>query len=147
LKNINRVHKTGDVFLHEEVYEPGITTGELIQRMKDARVDLDAPMYCDSAEPDRIKEIRAAGFNAKGQIKSAGSVNAGINALQTMKLHCTGDSKNLIAEFGGYVWNTAVKREEPVKANDHAMDAFRAAVYTRLKRPEPTLFSRVSIGV
>lgn len=38
--------------------------------------------------------------------------------------------KNLIKEFGLYSWNEKAEQDEPIKENDHAMDACRYFVFT-----------------
>jgi phage terminase large subunit len=76
-----------------------------------------------------------AGFNIKPAEKD---VWAGILKVKSMPLYVTKDSKNLIKELGSYKWkkdkNDKVM-EEPIKENDHALDALRYAVFTRLNRP------------
>lgn len=49
-------------------------------------------------------------------------------------------------EFGGYVWNDKVKREEPVKADDHGLDALRYGVMA-LTKPHAKPISIVAKNV
>jgi phage terminase large subunit len=125
----------GSNYVKEVIYLSGITTPELIERMKAAGLTTEM-IYCDAAEPDRIDELIKAGFNAKKAIKD---VVAGIVKVKSYPLYLTTDSKNLIAEMNGYKWatdnNGEILDDKPVKANDHATDAMRYAIMTHLNAP------------
>lgn len=128
-------HYDGSNYVHEVIYLSGITTPELIERMKAAGLTSEM-IYCDAAEPDRIDELIKAGFNAKKAIKD---VVAGIVKVKSYPLYLTTNSKNLISEMTGYKWatdnNGEILDDKPVKANDHAMDAMRYAIMTHLNAP------------
>lgn len=128
-----------NVYWDELIYEKGLTTPLLIEKMKQIHVDRDIPLYCDSAEPDRISELNEAGFNAKPANKS---VKAGIDFIRGIdekqkqfkarRLFITKRSHNAIKEIKQYK-NKEVKgviTDEPVKFMDHAMDAGRYGSYT-----------------
>jgi phage terminase large subunit len=59
-----------------------------------------------------------------------------------MPLYIHASSTNLINELKTYKWKTdkdgKVIDKEPVKLNDHATDAMRYAVFTKLKQPALT---------
>jgi len=92
--------------------------------------------YCDPSEPDSIKAFKEHHVPA---VKARNTVNPGLQAVKN-RLVVQGDSKprlfisrsavNTIAEFESYQWteNKHGMRDEPVKANDHALDALRYAV-------------------
>jgi phage terminase large subunit len=128
-------HYDGSNYVQESIYLSGITTPELIERMKAAGVTTEM-IYCDAAEPDRIDELIKAGFNAKKAVKD---VVAGIVKVKSYPLYLTTDSKNLISEMNGYKWatdnNGDILDDKPVKANDHATDAMRYAIMTHLNAP------------
>ena len=87
-------------------------------------------IYADSAEPDRIAEIYSAGFNVKPALKS---VLDGIMFVKSCFLNIIKESPNLLREIQNYSWKTTLNgqiTEEPVKYEDHAMDALRYALYT-----------------
>jgi phage terminase large subunit len=129
-------HYDGSNYIKESIYLSGITTPELIERMKAAGIT-NQMIYCDAAEPDRIDEQIKAGFNAKKAIKD---VVAGIVKVKSYPLYLTADSKNLINEMTGYKWatdnNGEILDDKPVKANDHATDAMRYAIMTHLNAPQ-----------
>lgn len=88
---------------------------------------------CDPSEPDNIKLFREAGCEAKG---ANNKVLPGIEQVRQRlvvrddglpRLRVMPAAANLISEFGQYEWaaNRDGLRDEPRKANDHAMDALR----------------------
>lgn len=130
----------GAIYVDEVIYETRLTTGDLIERYKECGVFKSREIFCDSAEPKTIEELRRAGFNAKEADKD---VTEGIRKVKSMPLYITERSVNILKEIKGYKWKTdangrAIKdkdRDEPVKFNDHAMDAMRYGVFTKLARP------------
>ena len=137
-------------YLTEKIYQSGLTNSALIELMHEVIPDPTRPIYADAAEPGRIAEIRAAGFNCIPADKSQGSLKTGISYCQGLDIHVSADSPNLIAEFGSYVWSkdkNGVTLDEPVKFKDHGMDAARYALYThhgrRAGRIEEGVFSGI----
>jgi len=88
-------------------------------------------MYCDPSSPDNIAKFIEGGLPAQA---ADNTVLTGIQAVQARlasgRLLVSSSAANLIAEFEQYQWseNKAGVRDQPVKANDHAMDALRYAV-------------------
>jgi len=150
--------KDQNVHSQELIYQSKLTNAELIMRLKgwsrmtedekekwisngrteeqcgDLKVPYSALIYCDAAEPQRIEEIRQAGFNA---IAANKDVKKGIDTLKTRHWFITKDSINTQKESKAYrykVINGEVT-DEPVKANDHAMDAIRYPVHTHSNQP------------
>ena len=119
--------KENEVWARELVYQSHLTNSDLIEIMKD-KIDKGKAIYADSAEPQRIEEIYQAGFNVYPSEKN---VQFGINRVKQYKLHILEDSVNLIKEIRSYKWKEDKEGrilEEPVKFNDHAMDAMRYAL-------------------
>lgn len=135
----------GEAYLTEHVYESGLTTTDLIGIMQSLGIDRNADIYCDAAEPDRIEEIKRAGFRCvKPAYKGAGSLRAGIDYCQSMTLHSLSSNTNMNSEIDAYSWKTnneGSSRDEPVDANNHAMDAMRYALYTHLGKPASKIFT------
>ena len=113
----------GAIYVFEELYESGLTTADLAARMVSLGISRRAPIYCDSAEPDRIEEVARAGFNAMPQAKGQGSVNAGILFLKSQRVFLHPDAVNVRKENLSYKWredkNGEVIDKEPAKFNDH----------------------------
>ena len=120
LGEVYRTEMTNDEFL-EEIYN-------LLSRFELEFDDLDA-VYCDSADPEKIEVFRRAGLNAYPSVKN---VKAKIDTTRETQIHIGEDCANLIRELPSYEW----KRDklgnildEPVKLNDHSVDALCYAVY------------------
>jgi phage terminase large subunit len=122
------------------LYETKLTTNDLIERFRDLDVSRTIEIYCDNAEPKTIEELRRAGYNA---IEADKDVTEGIRKVKSKPLLITERSTNIIKEIKGYKWRTDVAgkvvkdkdKDEPVKFNDHAMDAIRYGVFTKLTSP------------
>lgn len=123
----------------ELIYQTEMTTGDLILAMKAMEISTRKPIYCDSAEPDRIQELCNAGFNAIPANKAQNSVVAGINVLKKLnkdgKLHTCAENEHLNKECETYKWQENKDGnvlDEPVKFMDHALDALRYGITSHL---------------
>ena len=91
-------------------------------------------MWCDSAEPDRIKMWQKAGYRARGVDKggSAGSVKAQIDWLKQRKIYVHPHCTNTIKEMQQWKWKkderTGEYLDEPIPFQDDAMAALRYGV-------------------
>jgi phage terminase large subunit len=94
-------------------------------------------IVADSAEPKSIEEIYRAGYNIRPCVKGADSVRAGINLMKAKNLHVTPRSVNLQREMSSYAWKQDKNERwlpDPVDAFNHAIDAARYFVQSRLNR-------------
>jgi phage terminase large subunit len=133
-----------DLYWQEVVYETHLTNTDLIQRLKAEDVPRGAILYCDAAEPDRIEELRRAGFAARPAKKD---VKTGIDFCKRYRI-VTVNSPNIQSEIAGYKWRENKQGDvldEPVKYNDHAMDAGRYATFTHYFTP-PAKTGYESVG-
>jgi phage terminase large subunit len=133
------VYSNNGLYVSEELYESKITNSELINALKQLVSPYD-PIYCDAAEPQRIEEIKRAGFKA---IAANKDVKAGIDFIKSRKLFIHQGSVNLLKEIKSYKFKVNKNRvgntpEEPLKLNDHAMDAMRYAAIS-FKKPKSSL--------
>lgn len=122
------------IYANELIYQTGLTTQDLIETYRAIGMTKTGEIYCDSAEPKTIEEMFRAGYNVRESDKD---VWAGIQKVKSMPLYITENSINLLNELKNYKWKTdkdgTIKpTEEPVKLNDHALDALRYAVFTKL---------------
>jgi len=127
--------KEQDVYIEEILYQTYMTNSELIKFMHKAipKADYNRPMYFDAQYPDKIREVRLAGFNVKMAQKN---VEDGIDMLKRMRLHVVKTSTNVINEFRAYSWKMDKHEhilDEPVDFMNHAMDALRYALYSQLR--------------
>ena len=84
--------------------------------------------YADQAEPKSIKKVKKLGVRITGADKGAGSLADGIKEVHKYPMMITKRSTNVLSEVQGYVWAKTRQGEstgEPVKKNDHIMDAGR----------------------
>jgi phage terminase large subunit len=133
----------GAIYCKELIYQTKLTTADLIEKYREVGVSKTIEIFCDNAEPKTIEELRRAGYNAKEAEKD---VTEGIRMVKSMPLYITEASTNIISEMKAYKWRTDVNgkvvkdkdRDEPVKMNDHACDAIRYGVFTKLSRPRYT---------
>lgn len=118
-----------EIYVKELIYKTELTNADLINEMR-GKILGKRIIFADSQEPARIKEIYNAGFNIHESDKN---VNEGIDYLKRFKIHICKSSVNLQKEIKTYSWKidkTGKILEEPVKFNDHLLDALRYAVYT-----------------
>lgn len=138
----------GAIYVKELLYESRLTTGDLIDRYRQEGVSKTIEIFCDNAEPKTIEELQRAGYNAKPADKD---VTEGIRKVKSMPLYICENSSNIVKEIKGYKWRTDSNgkvirdkdRDEPVKLNDHALDALRYGVFTKLSVPS---YSWTAIG-
>ncbi len=136
--------RDGDAYLTEKIYETEWTTGDLIKRMGELKISKESIIYCDAAEPDRIEELKRAGYNVLPAYKGPGSVKAGIDFLQGMNIYSKSSNVNINAEALSYSWRVDKNKkpmDEPAKVHDDAMDAMRYAIYTHIGKPTAELFT------
>jgi len=113
-----------DLYWKEEIYQSHLTNSDLIPMIKQI-VKPHETVYCDSAEPDRIEELKRAGIKA---VMANKNVKERIDFIKSRKLFIDSGSANLLKEIKSYKYIDQGKRkgnepEVPLKLNDHAMDA------------------------
>ena len=123
--------KDGELYLCQELYVFGKDTDEIIQ-LAEGRFQKRLTMYCDSAEPDRIRMWRKAGYRAVPVKKEPGSVHAQIDHLKQHKLHIHPSCVNTIKEIQQWKWRRDEKSgqylDEPVNFFDDAMAMLRYSI-------------------
>lgn len=133
-----------NIYPRELLYETGLTTNDLVGKIKELNISPSAYIYCDSSEPDRIEELRRNGFYAVGSHKGKNSVKDGIDFMKSLTIHTLKQNVNLNNERASYTWKKDKSDnifDEPVKWDDHLLDATRYACYTHLaQRLEPAIY-------
>lgn len=124
-----------DIYVEEKFYKTQMTDDDIINEV-DKYCESDDYIYCDTEDPKAIEKLRQANFNAKEAEKGKGSVMSGIKEIQKRNFYIVKGSTNLLDEVKSYSWKTKNDKilDEPVKANDHALDACRYACYTHLNK-------------
>lgn len=131
--------KDGDLYLCKELYEYEKETNELIALADKQGFNKNITMYCDSAEPDRIKMWQKAGYKARGVKKEPGSVSAQIDYLKQRKIHIHPSCVNTQKEIQQWKWKkdekTNTYRDEPVDYFDDAMAMLRYSIESVRRKP------------
>lgn len=125
----------GELYVKELVYESGLTNNDLIETIKGLDVGKNDYIYGDVAEPARIEELRRNGFNIKPANKRVGD---GIDHVRRYNIHIHPESDNIQTEQRTYKWKerNGIALDEPVKFQDHAIDAIRYAVHSHFSKPQ-----------
>ncbi|WP_127580865.1 PBSX family phage terminase large subunit [Paenibacillus koleovorans] len=131
--------KDGDFYICGEIYVHERDTSQIIEMADRQGLSKYLPMYCDSAEPDRIQMWQNAGYYASAVVKEPGSVHAQIDYLKQRKIYIHPDCVNTTKEIQQWSWQkdkkTGLYLDEPVTVFDDAMAALRYAAEP-LRRPE-----------
>ena len=141
--------RDGELYLCRELYVFEKDTTEIIQ-LAEGQIRKNLPMYCDSAEPDRIKMWRRAGYHARPVHKEPGSVHAQIDYLKQHKIHIHPSCVNTIREIGQWKWKKDEKTgrylDEPVNYFDDAMAMLRYSIEEE-RRQRPRLNRGIQGGL
>lgn len=130
------VHKKGDMlYVRELMYDRGLVTNDIIDKLKSFNIDRNTEIWADSAEPRLIEEIYRSGFNIKPVKKGPDSIRFGISVLQNYGICVDKKSTNLIDELYSYEWakdKNGIQLEKPNDFNNHAIDALRYLAMSKL---------------
>lgn len=118
-----------NIYINEIAYQTHLMTNEIAQILKKQG----RKVISESADPRMIDELSRAGVNIVPVQKYKGSIEAGVAKMQTMKIHITKESTNVIKEFKNYTYE---KNREgkylntPIDMFNHAIDATRYVILT-----------------
>lgn len=141
---IEVILRDNEIYAKETIYESRLTNNDLINKMLALHISKEDYMFPDHAEPQRIEELMRAGFNV---IPADKDVKKGIDAIKSRRFNVVNDSTNLLKELKSYSWKTKDGKnlDEPIKLNDHALDALRYAVHTYYVMPKRGIYKPPSI--
>lgn len=127
------VYKWNGAFIIDEItYQKGLSN----RQIADILLNQDEPQTIvvpDSAEPKSNDELVLYGVNILPANKGKGSVNHGIQVVQSQRIFVTKRSVNIIREYRNYLWETDKEGKilnQPEHAFSHSMDAIRYAMET-----------------
>lgn len=130
------------LYWREMLYERGLTNADIVGRLKTIPELRGQMIVCDSAEPDKIEDLKRGGFRAVPAYKA---VKETIDFVKTKRLRIHPMSANLLREIKKYSWKTDQKTgdllEEPVPYDNHACDGGRYASY-HFHKPKAQFFSQ-----
>jgi len=124
-----RIKDDSKVYLKNLIYESYLKTSELIERMNNLGVSKRDLIIGDSAEPDKIEEIKEAGYNIVGAVKKS-VYNEIIWIKGKFRIYLLNDDEKSKDNFTNYKWKEKNGEflDEPVKYKDHIPDAVRYAL-------------------
>jgi len=127
----------------DEWYERRCTTGDQARAATEFIDEYgEGVLYCDPSEPSNIHEFqRDHGLPAK---KAANDISPGIRKVSEYRdtLRVARHCQNVRNEFSQYQYKDGGDSDDPLKQNDHAMDALRYAIFTHA----PTMSTNVRGG-
>ena len=142
--------KDGELYLCREIYVYEKDTAEIIKMADERNYQKHIRMWCDSAEPDRIKMWKKAGYRAKGVKKEPNSVKAQIDYLKQHRIHIHPSCVNTIKEIQQWKWKrddkTNTYLDEPVNFFDDAMAMLRYAIEEE-RRTKPKVNRNIAGGL
>lgn len=142
--------KDGELYLCKELYVYEKDTAEIIQMANAKGFQKGITMWCDSAEPDRIKMWRKAGYKALPVKKEPNSVKAQIDHLKQLKIHIHPSCVNTLKEIQQWKWKkdekTNTYTDEPVNFFDDAMAMLRYSIEQE-RRVKPKLNRNIQGGI
>ena len=131
------LYKYNDAYIFDEIiYQKKLLNSDISNLLKSH--DVNCVIYCDSAEPKSIAELRYLGHNTLPCTKGKDSIVYGLNLINQNKIYITNRSTNLIKELQSYIWmkdregNTINK---PIDAFNHCIDAARYSITSQLQMP------------
>lgn len=116
----------GGFIWDQVVYQTGLLNSDLDELMIEFGVNKHDLIIADCAEPKTIEELNIWGWHVIACSKGADSVRRRIDVSQSMKMHITARSQDVIREAKKYRWlETPDGRstKKPVKKDDDLMDA------------------------
>lgn len=133
-----------EYYLEELFYEKGYTNAMLCEDLLKLNLKDFATVYCDNAEPARIKELNDyfARNNKKVDFLPADkSVKDGLDAVRHARVYTKETNVQINKEVSSYKFKEGgdgkpLGDDQVVKLNDHFMDAVRYAIYTCQLAPE-----------
>lgn len=123
----------GGYIIKEELYQKGLSNKQIADILLNLDKGREILIIADSAEPKSIDELRAYGLTVLPCIKGAGSITAGIQFLQNLKISVPVKSQNIINEYKRYMWREDKDGKMinvPIDMFNHAMDAIRYALHS-----------------
>lgn len=141
---------SGELWVEELAYRTGMLNKDIANVLTGAGATRGSNIVADSAEPKSIAEINAlTNLNVRPTAKGAGSIVAGINAVQSYKLNVTQTSLGIIDELRNYSWKRDMNGNYinvPVDKYNHALDALRYGVVTFMMAQKKITTPRSRIG-
>ena len=125
-------YRDGDIFILNEIYGYEKDNEEWIDIANKRGLPKNRRIWADSAEPDRIKMWRRAGYKCQPVSKEPNSVKSQIDWLKGRRIFVHPSCKNTIKELSQWKWKKDEKSntylDDPVPFFDDAIAALRYGV-------------------
>ena len=132
------VYKSANrLYLEELIYEKGLVTNDIVEKLKKLDISKSEEIWGDSAEPRLIEELYRSGFNIKPVVKGKDSIKFGISVMQNYDIWITKNSQNLINEMYSYQYASdkyGYVTDAPEGGLDHLIDAARYCCMMKLSQ-------------
>jgi phage terminase large subunit len=109
--------------------------GDIIHKIDELRVEKTDQIWCDSALPQNIEELRRSRYNARSVEKK--SILSGIDKIKRHKVFITSKSTNILKEFQSYKWKTdkdGSLLDSPIDNWNHTIDSVRYVLESTLNK-------------
>jgi len=130
------VYKDEDtLYFNELLYVRGMTIPDIISRLETMGIDKTDTIWCDSASPQNIEELKRNRWNAKPVNKK--SILHGIDLIRRHHIFITEQSTNIQFEFGSYKFKTDKDGnllDVPEDDFNHTIDAIRYVLESELNK-------------
>ena len=126
------------IYIRELLYLRGLTSDDLVYKIEGLGIEKTDDLWCDSARPEIIEDLKRKRINAKPVKKH--TILHGIDLIKRHKVYIHEDSTNIIDEFNSYKWKTnkdGKTLDVPEDDNNHAIDAIRYCL-EMLNKPKTT---------
>lgn len=143
-------YKDGDIYVCDEIYTHEIDSSDII-KLSEGKLSKVYIMWCDSAEPDRIRMWQKAGYKAHPVVKNPNSIQSQIDFLKGRKIYIHPSCTNTIKEIQQWRWKLDEKTneylDEPVNIFDDAMAALRYGVESWRKDRQARIINKKDLGI
>jgi phage terminase large subunit len=114
------------LYIRELLYLRGLTSDDLAYKIEGLGIERTDDLWCDSARPEIIEDLKRKRINAKPVKKH--TILHGIDLIKRHKVYIHKDSTNIINEFNSYKWKTnkdGKVLDVPEDDNNHGIDCIR----------------------
>jgi phage terminase large subunit len=131
------IYKDNDnLYFRELLFVRNLTMPDIIHKMNSMGIERTDTIWCDSASPQNIEELRRARFNAKPVNKK--SILHGIDLIRRHHIFIEKTSTNILTEFGSYRFKEDKDGnllDAPEDDNNHTIDAIRYVLESEINKP------------
>lgn len=143
--------RDGEPYVLYETYQTHGTTADFSRAMEDCGFPKRELAFCDSAEPDRIMELRRNGWNAQPVQKEPNSLHNSIAWLRERRIHIDGTCTHLLKEISQYRYYrdkiTGQYTDKPIEIEDDTIAALRYSVEALRKSRRLKTMSKGGFGL